>query len=447
MNHRWYHDAVFYHLYPLGLCAAPERNDFRSPPARRLEVLFEWVEHVAGLGLNALYLGPVFESTAHGYDTADYFSVDRRLGDANLLKQLTGSLKDRGLRVVFDGVFNHVGRDFWAFRDLREKGEGSAYASWFHNLDFSRSSPYGDRFAYEGWHGHLDLVKLNLANPEVRRHLFDAVSMWIAEFDIDGLRLDAADQIDPDFHRALAAHCKAIKPDFWLMGEIVAGDYRRWLHEAGLDSVTNYECYKGLYSSHVDRNYFEIAYSLNRQFGPQGIYRGSYLYNFADNHDVDRVASRLSEASDLYPLHILLFTMPGVPSIYYGSEWGVGGRRGAHSDADLRPALDLSRCGSYPHPDLAAAVRRLAALRSSLPALRHGDYAQLHVDHRQLAFGRRTEGCSVVVMVNAAEKPASVPAQPGRYQDALNQDEIIQVRPQRPGVTVQSKWGRILVGR
>ena len=315
--------------------------------------------------------------------------MDRRLGDDAALAAFSRELHRRGIRLVLDAVFNHTGRDFWAFRDIREKGRASAYCDWYH-LDFTGRSPYGEPFRYKGWNNNYDLVKLNLANPAVREHLFNAVSWWIEQFQADGLRLDAADALDFDFQRALAAHCRAIRPDFWLMGEVVHGDYRRWAYPAGLSSTTNYVAYKGLWSSHNDQNYFELAYTLNRQFGPEGIYRGLALYTFADNHDVDRVASILKNPAHLYPLYVLLMTMPGVPSIYYGSEWGIEGRKGATTDAPLRPALDPATLPEHaPHPELHGLIKSLIAIRSRFAAIRRGDYAQLHVASEQFAFIRR----------------------------------------------------------
>ncbi|WP_238625646.1 alpha-amylase family glycosyl hydrolase [Aggregatilinea lenta] len=448
MTPQWIDDARFYHIYPLGLLGAPARNDFSADPVPRLEALHPWIEHIAGLNLNAVYLGPVFESTAHGYDTADYFRVDRRLGTWDTLRDVIAAMKARGMRVILDGVFNHVGRDFWAFRDVLAHGQASAYTGWFHNIDFSRTSPYGDPFGYEGWAGCMDLVKLNTSHPGVRGHLFDAVSTWIADFDIDGLRLDAADALDHDFLRALVAHCHTIKPDFWLMGEVVHGDYRQWANPAMLDATTNYELYKGLYSSHADRNYFEIAYSLNREFGPEGMYRNLRLYTFADNHDVNRVASDLDDPAHLYPLYLLQFTVPGVPSVYYGSEWGLTGTRTRSSDAALRPALTLDAATAAPHPALANAIRRFAALHRDLPALRHGDFRQVHVDHEQIAFERRAGDQSVIVATNAADHPVTLTLGrlPGsRLRDALNGGPAIPVHHGQATVTLNSAWGAVWV--
>jgi cyclomaltodextrinase / maltogenic alpha-amylase / neopullulanase len=420
----WARDSFFYHIYPLGLCGAPLKNDFQAAPQPRLDKILPWLDHAHDLGANALYLGPLFESSSHGYDTVDYFTVDRRLGTNESLARLCRAARERGFRVVLDAVFNHVGRDFWAFRDVREKGKGSPYCSWFQGLTFAKRSPLGDPFNYDTWNGHYSLVKLDVRVPAVKAHLFAAVTRWCEELGIDGLRLDAADCLDLDFLRALRAHGRGLKPDFWLLGEIVHGDYRRWVAPDLLDSVTNYECYKGLYSSHLDANYFEIAHSLNRQFGPMGIYKEFPLYSFADNHDVDRVASSLFTPDHLAPLYAILFTMPGIPSVYYGSEWGITGRKDG-TDRQLRPGLDLATVAREgPQRGLAETITRLARVRAASPALRAGDYTQLHVASRQLVFMRALTDDRVIVAVNADSHPVTLdinaPEIPsGRFVDML----------------------------
>lgn len=453
MTH-WAQDAVFYHIYPLGLCGAPRRNDFCSPMSSRLEQLYAWIDHLLYLGVNAVCLGPVFESTSHGYDTADYYKVDRRLGSNAILSELTSAMHRKGIRVILDAVLNHVGRDFWAFRDVRENHERSDYCGWFQGLDFRKPSPFNDPFTYAGWNGHYDLVKLDLGNPEVKNHLFQAVDMWIKEFNFDGFRLDAANCMDIAFLKDLGAFCRKLRPDFWLMGEVVGGDYRKWANAETLDSVTNYECYKGLYSSHVDRNYFEIAYSFNRQFGDDGLYRNIPLYNFADNHDVNRVASLLENPAHLHTLYCLLFTMPGVPSIYYGSEWGIHAKRSSRDDAALRPSLEIgSASQTAPHPELSKTIARLAQIRHGSPALRQGDYQQLFVSHEQFAFVRKTPEECVVVLVNSSNKPVSFDLNMpfgggGRLVDLLNPGEEFRVFDGRAKIDpVWPCWARIMVVR
>jgi len=446
----WWQNAIFYHIYPLGFCGALQRNDFQSAPVERLEKVSAWIPHLRDLGVNALYIGPLFESTYHGYDTADYTQVDRRLGSNRGLADLTWTLHENGIHVIFDAVFNHVGRNFFAFRDVQQHGSASQYCGWFDGLRFDGHSPYGDPFTYQGWNGNYDLVKLNLGNPAVRKHLFNAVRGWVDEFGVDGLRLDAADCLDADFIKELRRFTTTLKPDFWLMGEIVAGDYRRMANPDMLHSVTNYECYKGLWSSLVDKNYFEIAWSLNRQFGVDGLYRDLPLYNFADNHDVDRVASSLGDPALLYPLYCLLFTMPGVPSVYYGSEWGLQGKRTRTDDSALRPCLELDALAqSAPQAELPMVIRRLADLRQSSPALSIGGYAQLLVSHQQFAFLREYPEERVVVALNASAEAAQViidlPFAATRARDLLNPSAEISVVSNKLAIEVPPRWARVMI--
>ena len=436
----WIQNTV-YHLFPLGSTGAPERNDFTSAPSHRLATLQGWLPYLSELGVTALLLGPVLESGTHGYDTADLFTVDRRLGNSGDLKALIAACHENGLKVMLDAVFHHVGRDFWAFRDVQERGAASPYRDWFF-LDFSATSPAGDPFSYEGWNGHFNLVKLNTAHPAVREHLFGAARLWLSDFGVDGLRLDAADALDRGFQRDLAGVCREVNPACWLFGEVIHGDYREWAGPDKLDATTNYALYKGLYSSHNDRNYFELAHTLNRQFGDGGIYRDLRLYTFADNHDVPRIASILRDPAHLYPLHILLLTLPGLPSLYYGSEWGVTGEKAPASDAPLRPPLTpetLAAAGQ--HPDLYPVIRALIKLRRELPALGCGDYQEQLVTSEQFAFTRTWQGETVLVGVNAGREPVNLelPKLTGTWTDLLGSGETFT-----GGLELPPNWGRVL---
>ena len=397
-----------YHIFPLGACGAPRTNDFSGTPQPLLRQIHGWLDHIQALGADTLFLGPVFESGSHGYDTANYYEVDRRLGTRADLAELGRGLRARGMRLVLDAVFNHTGRDFWAFRDLQKHGAASAYRDWYTNVRFDQRSPLGDPFSYDAWNGHFSLPKLNLENPSVREHLFGAVRLWVEEFGIDGLRLDAADALSFGFMRALREFSDQIKPGLWLMGEVIHGDYRQWANEHTLHATTNYEFYKGLYSAHNEHNYFELAYSLNRQFGAQGIYSHLSLSNFADNHDVTRIASQLREPAALFPLHAVLFCAPGIPSVYYGSEFGVAGVK-THDDWNLRPEFSphaLAKDSAQPH--LFSWIRRLAEIRKSSPALRWGSYVQRLVTGDQFGFSRHLEGEDVLVLVNNANETAEL---------------------------------------
>lgn len=402
----WEKKAIIYHIYPLGFCGAPMLNA-DTAAAQRIEKVLDWVPHLKEMHVNCVLFGPVFESSTHGYDTNDYQLIDRRLGDNASFKKVCDTLHSEGIRVMLDGVFNHCGRDFGPFEDLQKNLRQSEYADWFHNVNFDQTSRLGDAFSYEGWQGHFNLVKLNLRNPAVTSYLLDSVKMWMDEFGIDGLRLDAADCVDPEFFKQLRRTVKEKRPDFWLMGEIIHGDYRRWANPEMLDSVTNYECHKGLYSSHNEKNYFEIGYSLNRQFGNGGIYKGLDLFTFVDNHDVNRIASMMKNPKHLFNVYTMMYTMPGVPSIYYGSEWGIAGVRNQTSDTALRPCLEL---GQIPNPneDLLKHIQALGAVRLELPALQEGDYEQVEVRNEQLVYKRSCPGQTAYCVFNLAEEEASL---------------------------------------
>lgn len=397
----WTKDAVFYHIYPLGFCGCEQFH--QDSIHHRISKIKDWIPHLKELHINAIYLGPVFESYEHGYDTSDYRMIDHRLGDNEDFKEVCDALHEAGIRIVLDGVFNHVGREFWAFKDIIDHHQQSPYCGWFHNLNFYGQSPYQDPFTYEAWEGHYNLVKLNLKNEEVVHYLLESIAMWMDTFGIDGLRLDAADCIDQDFFKRLKCFCAQKNPDFWLMGEIIHGDYTRWANEEMLDSVTNYECYKGLYSSHNEKNYFEIAYSLNRQFGNGGIYKDLVLYNFVDNHDVNRLASTLKNPLDLKNVYTLLYTMPGIPSIYYGSEWAIQGKKHDGSDADIRPCLSLDE--NNRDEALNEHLTLLGSVYEQQVALRRGNYEQVIVRNEQYAFRRVYQEHEVLVAFNVSDEP------------------------------------------
>ena len=401
----WIHDAVMYNIYPLGFCGAPKYNDFDQQ--YRLDKLYGFIPHLKKMGVNCIVFNPVFESTKHGYDTIDYRKVDSRLGDNESFKKLCDTLHKNGIRIILDGVFNHVGRDFFAFKDIQERGMGSIYTSWFHDIRFDRQSPYGDNFSYEGWAGYYDLVKLNLQNNNVVEYLLDAVRYWISEFDIDGLRLDAANVMDVNFFKRLRWTCKEMKPDFWMYGEIVGGDYNRLANPEALDSVTNYELYKGLYSCHNDRNYFEFAHSVDRQCGDWGMYKNLYLYNFADNHDVTRVATIIRDKGLLKNVYTMLYCMPGVPSVYYGSEFAMQGRKHRDSDDDLRKPLDLDNLEN-PDYDLFEHICRLGKLKHSLEALQYGQYKNELIQLEHMCFSMKTDSQKLYVMLNQSGEPRNI---------------------------------------
>ena len=393
----WAYESVFYQIYPLGFCGAPYEND--GVLTHRILKVKDWIPHMKKLGINAVYFSPVFESDTHGYNTRDYKKIDCRLGTNEDFKEVCGALHKEGIKVVLDGVFNHVGRGFSAFLDVLKNWENSVYRDLFH-IDFGGNSNYNDGLWYEGWEGNFDLVKLNLGNPEVVEHIFSAVKSWVEEFDIDGLRLDVAYCLTPDFLRRLRSFTDGLKEEFFLVGETLHGDYNQWMNPQMLHSVTNYECYKGLYSSFNSMNLFEIVHSLLRQFGPENwtLYKGQHLLCFVDNHDVTRIASNLTNARHLPLIYALTFGMPGIPCVYYGSEWGAEAHK---SQGD--PALRA--CFEEPvENELSAWISRLAEAKKQSKALNYGSFRSVVLTNKQCIFERKTEDERVMVAINADEE-------------------------------------------
>ena len=394
----WAYNETFYQIYPIGFCGAPTHNDGICVP--RILKLKDWSSYLENLQIGSVLLNPIFESDNHGYDTRDFKKVDCRLGTNEDFQDVCDDLHKHHIKIVLDGVFNHVGRGFWAFQDVLEKRWDSPYKDWFH-ISFDGNSNYNDGLWYEGWEGNYDLVKLNLRNEDVIQHIFSCIKGWVEEFDIDGLRLDVAYCLDHDFLRRLRSFCDGLKPDFFLVGETLHGDYNQWMNDSMLHSVTNYECYKGLYSSFNSMNMFEINHSLLRQFGPDNwtLYKGKHLLSFVDNHDVTRVASILSNENHLPLIYALAFGMPGIPCVYYGSEWGAKAKK---EDGD--PALRA--CFEKPEwNDLTTFISRLAEAKKHSDALNYGDFRSVLLTNRQCIFERKTDSERVLVAINADDQP------------------------------------------
>ncbi|MBQ5421244.1 MAG: cyclomaltodextrinase [Clostridium sp.] len=396
----WSYETVYYQIYPMGFTGAPFEND--GVLTHRIRKVMDWIPHLQKLHVGAVYFSPVFESDTHGYNTRDYQKIDVRLGTNEDFKEVCDALHKAGIRVLLDGVFNHVGRGFFGFQDVLKNRESSPYKDWFY-INFGGNDGYNDGLWYEGWEGHYDLVKLNLRNPAVCDYLLDSVKMWIDTFGIDGLRLDVAYLVDRDFLRRLRRETAAWKEDFVLIGEMIGGDYNQIMGDDMCHSVTNYECYKGLYSSLNSMNLFELVHSLMRQFGPEPwtLYRGRHLLNFADNHDVTRLASILTNPAHLPLAYTLLFGMPGMPILYYGSEWGVKAHK-SEGDPALRPCFEKPEWNA-----LTDHIAGCAKAFSSEKALQYGEFKSLVLTNRQCVFERRLSDGSerVLVAVNADENP------------------------------------------
>ncbi len=412
----WAYESVFYQIYPLGFCGAPFEND--GVLTSRILKVIDWIPHMQKLGVNAIYFSPVFESDTHGYNTRDYTKIDCRLGTNEDFKTVCDALHTAGIKVVLDGVFNHVGRGFWAFQDVLRNRENSRYKDWFARIAFDGNSNYNDGLWYEGWEGNYDLVKLNLRNEEVIQHILSCVQGWVDEFDIDGLRLDVCYCLDKDFLKRLRSFANQVKPDFFLLGELLHGDYNQFVNDDMCHSATNYECYKGLFSSFNSMNMFEIVHSLLRQFGPENwtLYKGKHLLSFVDNHDVSRIASNLTNEKHLPLIYAMAFGMPGIPCVYYGSEWGAKANK-SEGDPALRACFDTPV-----ENELTAWISKLAHAKRKSKALNYGAFKSLVLTNRQCIFERECEGERVLVAINADEAPytAHFDARAGQAIDLIS---------------------------
>ncbi len=401
----WYDEAIFYHIYPLGMTGA-EKQNFYNKVEHRLNTLIPFISEIKSLGFNALYIGPLFESVGHGYETTDYKKLDSRLGTNEDLANFVAECHKQGIRVILDGVFNHTGRDFFAFSDIKKNRESSQYKDWYCNVNFNGNNEYNDGFSYDNWGGYNLLARLNQHNSEVRNYISDVIRFWVKEFDIDGIRLDAADVLDFSYMQMMRKVANEVKPDLWLMGEVIHGDYIRWVNGDTLHSVTNYHLHKALYSGHNDHNYFEIAHTVKRLYVMGGNRPdGLKLYNFVDNHDVERIYTKLNNKRHFVPVHILLYTLPGVPSVYYGSEFGIEGEKQKGSDDSLRPAVSFEQYkDAILNNNFTNLISKLGEIRSKTKALSYGSYKELLLTNGQYAFSRDFDGESVIVTVNNSDE-------------------------------------------
>ena len=390
----WAYESVFYQIYPLGFCGAPFENDGKLE--HRILKVIDWIPHIKKMGMNAIYFSPVFESDTHGYNTRDYTKIDCRLGTNEDFAKVCKALHKEGIKVVLDGVFNHVGRGFWAFQDLLKNRESSPYVGWFNRIAFDGNSNYNDGLWYEGWEGNYDLVKLNLHNEDVIQHIFHAVEGWINEFDIDGIRLDVAYCLDYGFLNRLRGFCDSKKEDFFLLGEVLHGEYGRMLREMNIHSVTNYQCYKGIHSAFNSANMFEIVHSLLRLFEnqPWAVARGAHLLSFADNHDVSRIASIIQDPNCLPLVYAMVFGMPGIPCVYYGSEWGEKADK-SQGDPALRACFDKPQWN-----ELTDFIAKLTKAKEGSEALNYGGMRSVVLTNKQCIFERQSEHERVLVAIN-----------------------------------------------
>lgn len=402
----WIENAVWWHVYPLGFVGAEAALDPSKPPVHRLRHLEAWLDYAADLGATGLMLGPVFAASTHGYDTIDPFRIDPRLGDEADFDSLVAAAKARGLRILLDGVFNHVGRGFPAFRQALAEGQGSEAARWF-RLHWKRGP--GAEPDYACFEGHRQLVTLNHAVPEVADHVARVMTHWLGR-GIDGWRLDAAYAVPRAFWARVLPRVRAAFPEAYIFGEVIHGDYGAFVAETGMDAVTQYELWKAIWSALNDGNLFELAHALDRH---NGFLDRFVPLTFVGNHDVTRIASRLAEPRHLPHALAVLFTVGGTPALYAGDEQGFHGIKEERAGGDdaIRPAFPPTPDGlpseGWPVHRL---HRDLAALRRAHPWLHRARSRTAHLANRQMVLMLEGDGQDLVLALNLDDASAALPA-------------------------------------
>lgn len=397
----WYDNAVFYHIHPLNLCGCGH-EDIQTTGTHFLE-LAQWAEHAKKLGCNAIYIGPLFESEAHGHGITNYHKVDHRIGTNEEFKQWIAGCHSLGLRVVIDGIFTHVGRGFFAFEHLRKNGKKSPYKDWFSNVSFTHDNEYGDGFSYEKWGGYSRLVKFNLQNPWACDYHYDTVRLWISEFDIDGIRLDAVDEWDYDFIKDLRKVTDSMKPDFWLMGELIQEDYTRWVNNKMMHTAANNDLNRQFYYTHNGGSYDDLAKEI-RRFNK--LSHDAKLYTFLDNYDEAHVYEKLNHAEHHYLMTMLLYTLHGYPAVCCGSEFSAGWANNRAKMAGgpaegSRPLLKLADYKEfYTSDEITYLHCLLGRANQQFLELSEGSYLELLVTKGQLAFARMLGKSAIITAVN-----------------------------------------------
>lgn len=415
----WHEHAIWWHVYPLGFCGAP----IREPDAEladateragadavvhRLDRLIPWLDHLVDLGANGLALGPIFASETHGYDTTDHFRIDPRLGDDADFDALVTACRERGIRVLLDGVFNHVGAGHPSYLAAVEHGPESPEAALF-RIDWSDpAAPLAANFE-----GHDALVALDHARPEAAELVAEVMLHWLRR-GADGWRLDAAYAVDPAFWSRVLPKVREEFPDAWFVGEVIHGDYAAIAREGQLDSVTQYELWKAIWSSLADANFFELAWALERH----GEWLGAFLpLTFVGNHDVTRIATTVGESKAVLAL-VILMTAGGVPAIYAGDEYAFQGekREAIGGDDDVRPPFPETPEGIALGDWMLREHQRLIAIRRQHPWLTQARIEQLELENERFVYRARDpqgEGSLTVELSVAGDPRARITGQDG----------------------------------
>lgn len=371
----WTEHVIWWHVYPLGFVGADTTGQDRTPTheLRRLE---GWLNDVIALGANGIALGPIFASSTHGYDTIDYFRIDERLGDEGDFASLVTAAHDHGIRLLLDGVFNHVGREFPDTTLVRD----------------------GDTFE-----GHDALVELNHDDPAVADLVARVMIHWL-DRGADGWRLDAAYSVPPAFWARVLPRVREAHPDAYIVGEVLHGDYAAIVSESGMDAVTQYELWQSTWHAIAEANFFELDWTLTRHNEMLDTF---VPYTFVGNHDVSRLATRIPDERHRAHALVLLFTLAGTPSVYYGDERGLEGLKEERFGGDdaIRPEFPASPADLPDGRDVFALHQELIAVRRRHPWLHTARSRTLALANENLVLEVRSGDDRIVVALNIGDAP------------------------------------------
>jgi cyclomaltodextrinase / maltogenic alpha-amylase / neopullulanase len=380
----WIEHAIWWQVYPLGFVGAFPSSEPPQPSEHRLRRLVDWFDHAIALGASGIALGPIFASRTHGYDTTDHYRIDPRLGDDGDFDHLVAEAHRRGLRILLDGVFNHVGVDFPRYRE--------AAPGWFSGGTFE---------------GHSELITLNHDHPEVIDYTVDVMAHWLGR-GADGWRLDAAYIVPQQFWAATLPRVREQFPDAWFVGELIHGDYAAVVEAAKFDSATQYELWKAIWSSLNDGNFFELDWAMQRH---NAFLAGFAPLTFIGNHDVTRIASRLERPEHVAHALVILLTVGGVPSVYAGDELGFRGLKEERygGDDEVRPEfgtppVELDAFGA----EMWALHQYLVGLRRRHPWLHRASATALRLENRRYVYEARSGDDALLVALNIGDDPMRV---------------------------------------
>lgn len=397
----WWQNSIFYHIYPLGFFNCPEINPIAIPnhtlsqiqPVNRLAKIRRYYPHFQKLNIDAIYFGPIFESCTHGYDTIDYCQIDRRLGTNQLFKEIVQELHRLNIKVVVDAVFNHTSRLFPAFIDLKKNQENSPFLSWYKKIDFSTNTVWQDGFGYDFYQDCVELPTLNTDNICVQNHFFKTVHFWFQEFKIDGLRLDVAYLLKPNFLKKIRLLTTDLKPDSVLIGELMTPSQTKLINKNLLHTGTNFPLFQHLHQSFTQKDFWQLKQIFSQQ-------DNLFLFNFLNNHDTDRIFSLLESYPDLQSAFVILFTTPGQPCLYYGDEILFDGLKKSKQDRQVRKKMINTEKLTKQQKNHLSFIQKITTIRQVHPFLASGQIKIISCHHEKIAYITHSQNQYLLTIIN-----------------------------------------------